>query len=46
MTRVLVSGGTGYVGRFIVEHLLAHGYKVTAGGRTYVSPCRRYVKQV
>lgn len=34
MTRVLVSGGTGYVGRFIVEHLLAHGYKVTVGGRT------------
>ncbi|MFT2213152.1 NAD-dependent epimerase/dehydratase family protein [Rhizobium giardinii] len=34
MTRVLVSGGTGYVGRFIVEHLLAGGYKVTVGGRT------------
>lgn len=34
MTRVLVSGGTGYVGRFIVEHLLANGYKVSVGGRT------------
>lgn len=34
MTRVLVSGGTGYVGRFIVEDLLANGYKVTVGGRT------------
>lgn len=34
MTRVLVSGGTGYVGRFIVEHLLASGYKVTVGGRS------------
>ncbi|NRP69857.1 UDP-glucose 4-epimerase [Ensifer psoraleae] len=33
MTRVLVSGGTGFVGRFIVEHLIAHGYKVTVGGR-------------
>lgn len=34
MSRVLVSGGSGYVGRFIVEHLLAHGHKVTVGGRT------------
>ncbi|THK35972.1 NAD(P)-dependent oxidoreductase [Ensifer sp. MPMI2T] len=34
MTRVLVSGGTGFVGRFIVEHLIAHGYKVAVGGRT------------
>lgn len=33
MTRVLVSGGTGFVGRFIVEHLIAHGYKVAVGGR-------------
>ncbi|MDF1633685.1 NAD(P)-dependent oxidoreductase [Mycoplana sp. MJR14] len=38
MTRVLVSGGTGTVGRFIVEHLLAHGYKVTVGGRTPPAP--------
>ncbi|MBD9373427.1 NAD(P)-dependent oxidoreductase [Rhizobium sp. ARZ01] len=38
MTRVLVSGGTGYVGRFIVEHLLAHGYKVTVGGRSPPPP--------
>ncbi len=34
MTRVLVSGGTGFVGRFIVEHLLASGYQVTVGGRS------------
>lgn len=38
MTRVLVSGGTGYVGRFIVEHLLANGYKVTVGARTPPPP--------
>lgn len=38
MTRVLVSGGTGYAGRFIVEHLLASGYKVTVGGRTAPEP--------
>ncbi len=34
MTRVLVSGGTGFVGRFIVEHLLASSYEVTVGGRS------------
>ncbi|MQW88116.1 NAD-dependent epimerase/dehydratase family protein [Sinorhizobium saheli] len=34
MTRVLVSGGTGFVGRFIVEHLIASGYEVTVGGRS------------
>ena len=34
MTRVLVSGGTGLVGRFIVEDLLGQGYQVTVGGRT------------
>ncbi|APG85764.1 NAD-dependent epimerase/dehydratase family protein [Sinorhizobium americanum] len=34
MTRVLVSGGTGFVGRFIVEHLLLRGYRVSVGGRT------------
>jgi nucleoside-diphosphate-sugar epimerase len=34
MTRVLVSGGTGFVGRFIIEHLLASGYKVSVGGRS------------
>ncbi|ASY64195.1 UDP-glucose 4-epimerase [Sinorhizobium sojae CCBAU 05684] len=34
MTRVLVSGGTGFVGRFVVEQLLACGYKVTVGGRS------------
>lgn len=33
MTRVLVSGGTGFVGRFIVEHLMASGYEVVVGGR-------------
>lgn len=38
MTRVLVSGGTGYAGRFIVEHLLAKGYKVSVGGRMPPAP--------
>jgi len=38
MTRVLVSGGTGFVGRFIVEHLLANGYKVTVGARAPPAP--------
>ncbi len=33
MTAVLVSGGTGLVGRYIVEHLLAHGYRVKIGSR-------------
>jgi nucleoside-diphosphate-sugar epimerase len=31
--RVLVSGATGIVGRFVVEHLLAHGHAVVAGVR-------------
>lgn len=30
----LVSGGTGFVGRFIVEHLLAAGHRVAVMGRT------------
>src|SRR5690606_6041034 len=34
MTRTVVSGGTGYVGRFIVEGLLAAGHAVTVLGRT------------
>ncbi|PWV95496.1 nucleoside-diphosphate-sugar epimerase [Hoeflea marina] len=34
MSRVLVSGGTGQVGRFIVEDLIGQGYEVTTGGRT------------
>ncbi|WP_457587254.1 NAD-dependent epimerase/dehydratase family protein [Ensifer canadensis] len=38
MTRVLVSGGTGFVGRFIVEHLLASGYDVVVGGRNPPAP--------
>lgn len=38
MTRVLVSGGTGFVGRFIVEHFLASGYDVVVGGRTAPVP--------
>lgn len=33
MTRVLVTGGTGYVGQFIVEGLLDAGYGVTVAGR-------------
>lgn len=31
--KVLVSGGTGLVGRYVVEGLLAAGYDVMAGGR-------------
>jgi nucleoside-diphosphate-sugar epimerase len=31
--KVLVSGGTGLVGRYIVEELLAAGYSVIVGGR-------------
>lgn len=30
----LISGGTGFVGRFIVEHLLAAGHSVAVMGRT------------
>ena len=36
--RVLVSGATGIAGRFIVEHLLASGMTVIAGGRTAPDP--------
>ena len=31
--RVIVSGGTGFVGRFVVERLLEEGYAVTVTGR-------------
>jgi nucleoside-diphosphate-sugar epimerase len=31
--RTIVSGGTGFVGRFIVERLLAEGHEVTVAGR-------------
>ncbi|SMC41340.1 NAD(P)-dependent oxidoreductase [Rhizobium sp. RU36D] len=41
--RVLVSGGTGLVGRYIVEELLASGYSVTVGGRT--CPPARFFSQ-
>ncbi|MBW3096306.1 NAD-dependent epimerase/dehydratase family protein [Pseudohoeflea coraliihabitans] len=34
MKRVLVSGATGLVGRYIVDHLLQHGFQVVVGGRT------------
>jgi len=33
MTAVLVSGGTGLVGRYIVEDLVAHGYRVKIASR-------------
>jgi UDP-glucose 4-epimerase len=36
--RVLVSGGTGLVGRYIVDGLLAAGYAVTVGGRRQPEP--------
>ncbi|MEX3010394.1 NAD-dependent epimerase/dehydratase family protein [Hoeflea sp. TYP-13] len=38
MTRVLVTGGSGLVGRFIVEDLFSHGYDVTVAGRTAPAP--------
>jgi nucleoside-diphosphate-sugar epimerase len=36
--KVLVSGGTGLVGRYIVEGLLDAGYEVIVGGRTRPQP--------
>jgi nucleoside-diphosphate-sugar epimerase len=36
--KVLVSGGTGFVGRYIVEGLLAGGYQVVIGGRSPPAP--------
>jgi UDP-glucose 4-epimerase len=36
--KVLVSGGTGLVGRYIVEELLAAGYAVSVGGRHQPEP--------
>ncbi|TDK39792.1 NAD(P)-dependent oxidoreductase [Rhizobium deserti] len=36
--RVLVSGGTGFVGRYIVEGLLTAGYQVVIGGRRPPAP--------
>ena len=36
--KVLVSGGTGLVGRYLVEGLLTAGYQVTVGGRTAPHP--------
>lgn len=38
MTRTLVSGGTGLVGRFIVEGLAQAGHQVTVLGRTPPAP--------
>jgi nucleoside-diphosphate-sugar epimerase len=38
MSRVLVTGGSGYVGRFIVERLLADGDAVTVFGRNAPPP--------
>ena len=38
MRRVLVTGGSGYVGRFIVERLLADGDAVTVLGRSAPPP--------
>ncbi|HEY0122085.1 MAG TPA: NAD(P)-dependent oxidoreductase [Rhizobium sp.] len=36
--KVLVSGGTGLVGRYIVEELLSAGYQVAVGGRSPPQP--------
>jgi len=33
--RAFVTGGTGFVGRHLIDHLLAHGYEVTALVRTF-----------
>lgn len=38
MNRVLVTGGSGTVGRFIVDDLLANGYDITIAGRSPPSP--------
>lgn len=38
MKHVLISGGTGLVGRYIVEECLAAGMKVTVGGRHRPEP--------
>ncbi|MDA4847906.1 NAD-dependent epimerase/dehydratase family protein [Hoeflea poritis] len=38
MTHVLVTGGSGTVGRFIVDDLLEHGYEVTIAGRNAPEP--------
>ena len=34
MPKAVISGGTGFVGRFVVEELLSEGYDVTVLGRT------------
>ncbi|MCD7110544.1 NAD(P)-dependent oxidoreductase [Rhizobium sp. DKSPLA3] len=46
--RVLVSGATGIVGRFVVEHLLVRGHEVVAGVRdvTAALPVSRPVETV
>lgn len=38
MTAVLVSGGTGLVGQYIVEDLVAHGYRVKIASRQPPAP--------
>lgn len=38
MSRILVTGGSGYVGRFVVERLLADGDAVTVFGRNAPPP--------
>lgn len=38
MTAVLVSGGTGLVGRYVVEDLLARGYRVKVASRQAPAP--------
>ncbi|MCG6859348.1 MAG: NAD(P)-dependent oxidoreductase [Salaquimonas sp.] len=43
--RVLVTGGAGYVGRFIVEGLLQAGYDVTVAGRSPPN-LEQFAKQV
>jgi len=38
MPKAVISGGTGFVGRFIVEELLAEGYDITVIGRQAHGP--------
>ena len=34
MKTVLVTGATGFLGKYVVEELVEHGYQVRAFGRT------------
>ena len=36
--RILVIGGTGFIGRFLVPHLVEHGHAVTVYHRGHAEP--------